>query len=221
MTQPIQRLGELAQGQWGLFTKTQAEMAGVGWTTLARLNGQGLIHRVAHGVYRIGGTGEPDHLGLRAAWLQLEPGTPAWARFDGPEVAIVSHASAASLYDIGDLRADVHEFTLPVRKQTRRPDVRLHRGTVGPGDWQIVRGLPTTRAGLVLADLIADGVDLETVARMTAEVTDRLLDYPDAVTAHLGRYAKRFGFTQGDGQGLFEYLLALAGRPELAERAVA
>ena len=217
----MQRLGLLAQGQWGLFTKPQAEAVGVGWSTLARLTERGVIHRVAHGVYRIGGTSEPDHLGLRAAWLQLEPSTPAWARFEPRGLALVSHASAAALYALGDLRADVHEFTLPTRKQTRRTDVRLHRGDVAPGDWQIVRGLPAARPGRVLADLVADGVDLDTVARMTAEVADRSLDYPDAVAAHLGPYAKRFGFAQGDGHALYEYLLALAGRSDLAERAVA
>jgi predicted transcriptional regulator of viral defense system len=148
MVPPMQRISELAEGQWGLFTTRQAQQAGVGWSSFDFLHREGLLDRVAHGVYRVRATGEPDHLALRAAWLQLDPATPAWLRLEDPDVALVSHASAASLYGIGDLRADVHEFTLPKRRQTSQPDVRLHRGTV-PDKYRIIlRGLPVTRAGV-------------------------------------------------------------------------
>ena len=130
MPSPLARLRDLAEGQWGLITLQQAGAADVAWRSLTRLVEAGLLERVAHGVYRIRGATEPDHLGLRAAWLQLDPSRPAWQRLDAPGVAVLSHASAASLYGLGDLRADVPEFTIPERTQTRRPDVRIHRGTV-------------------------------------------------------------------------------------------
>src|ERR1700694_2356187 len=139
---PLQRLHDIAEGQWGLVTLRQANDAGVGWRSVARLAEAGLIERVAHGGYRIRGGAEPDHLGLRAAWVQLDPGRAAWERLDDPDVAIVSHASAAALYGVGDLRADVHEFTLPGRRQTRRSDVRLHQGRVPTDRWILLRGLP-------------------------------------------------------------------------------
>lgn len=47
------------------------------------------------------------------------------------ESGVVSHRSAAALYRLGDLPADVHEFTLPARRQTRRVDVRPHRARLG------------------------------------------------------------------------------------------
>ena len=78
MTTPLARIAEVAEGQWGLFTRPQAEQVGVGWTTLARLTKGGLTERVGHGVYRIRGAGAPDHLALRAAWLQLAPEVQAW-----------------------------------------------------------------------------------------------------------------------------------------------
>ena len=109
---PLQCLRDIAEGQWGLVTLRQANGAGVGWRSVARLAEAGLIERVAHGVYRIRGSDEADHLDLRAAWLQLDPGRAAWERLDDPDVAVVSHASAAALYGVGDFRADVHEFTL-------------------------------------------------------------------------------------------------------------
>src|SRR5439155_21304682 len=159
MPAPLQRLRDLAEGQWGLVTLQQANITGVDSRALLRLAHGGLLERVAHGVYRVRGASEPDHLALRAAWLQLDPSRPAWQRLDDPETGIVSHTSAASLYGVGDLRSDVHEFTVLNRRQTRRQDVRLHRGRV-PNEEQIVlRGLPTTRAGRMVGDLLRDNLD--------------------------------------------------------------
>jgi hypothetical protein len=202
---------DVADAQWGLVTRQQAERAGVAWSSLAGLARAGSLERVAHGVYRVRGAGAPDHPGLSAAWLQLDPSKPAWSRLDDPLVAVVSHASAAGLHGIGDLRADVHEFTLPVRRQSRRTDVRLHRGTVASADRIVLDGLPTTRAGRMVADLIADHVDPGAVAHITVEVLDRELDYPRAVVDDLAPYSNRFGFAPGDGVALLDHLLHLAG----------
>lgn len=164
---------------------------------------------MTHGVYRVRGSGAPDHVGLRAAWLMLDPAVPAWDRLGDPMVAVVSHASAAELYGVGDLRADVHEFTFPVRRQTRRPDVRLHRGRV-PGEHRVIlQGLPVTRAGWMIGDLLADHVDPETVARITADVIDRGFDHPAVVAERVAPFPARFGVPQRDGLGLLDQLLTL------------
>lgn len=211
MPSPLTRIRDLAEGQWGLVTLQQARAAGVAWRSLTRLVETGLLERVAHGVYRVRGAAEPDHLDLRAAWLQLNPAHPAWQRLDDPDVAVVSHASAASLYGVGDLRADVHEFTIPERRQTRRSDVRIHRGTV-PQDRRILLvGLPTTRAGWMIGQLLADHVDVDAVAQITREVLERVLDYPRVVAEAVGPYAARFGLELGDGVGLLDELLRRAG----------
>lgn len=171
----------------------------------------GVLERVAHGVYRVVAGGEPDHLTLRAAWLQLDPGKEAWARLADDEVALVSHASAASLYGTGDLRADVHEFTLPYRRQTSRPDVRLHRGRV-PGEFRVIlHGLPATRAEWMIRDLLADHVDPSQVARVTAEVVARNLEYPAVIADVVAPFAARFGLPDRDGTALVTHLLARAG----------
>lgn len=162
-------------------------------------------------MYRVRGAAEPDHLGLRAAWLRLDPARPAWERLDDPDGAIVSHASAAALYGVGDLRADVHDFTLPRRRQTRRGDVWIHQGRVPPEQRVVLGGLPTTRAGRMIADLLADHVDPDGVARITAEVLERVLDYPGVVAEALAPYAQRFGCRRGDGPALLDELLRRAG----------
>ncbi len=211
MPSPLARLRDLAEGQWGLVTLQQARAAGVAWRSLTRLVEAGLLERVAHGVYRVRGAAEPDHVDLRAAWLQLDPAGLAWQRLDDPDVAVVSHASAASLYGIGDLRADVHEFTLPHRRQTRRQDVRLHRGRVPPERRILLGGLPTTRAAWMIGQLLADHVDPDAVAQITREVLDRVLDYPSVVAEALAPYAHRFGYPRGDGTALLDDLLRRAG----------
>jgi hypothetical protein len=180
-------------------------------SSFARLARNGLLEHVAHGVYMVRGSGEPDHLQLRAAWLQLDPAVPAWERVRSPNVALVSHSSAASLYGVGDLRADIHEFTLPIRHQARRPDVRIHRGRVPEKQQILLAGLPVTRAARMIGDLLGDSVEPAAVAHITANVIDRVFDYPDDVADCIAPYANRFGFRRGDGSGLLDYLLTLAG----------
>lgn len=215
MTSAVARLSDLAEGQWGLVTRAQAGQLGIAWSTLSQLaNPGGALERVAHGVYRLRGSADPGHLSLRAAWLQLDPATPAWERLDQPERALVSHSSAAVLYDVGDLRADTHEFTLPVRRQTRRPDLRLHRGQVPDQDWLILHGLPTTRAGRMIADLLADHHAPETVAQIVREVLDQVYDYPAVVAEKLSRFATRFNLPSNDGVGLLDLLLTMSGHPQ-------
>lgn len=213
MPSPLTRIRDLAEGQWGLVTLRQARAAGVAWRSLTRLVEVGLLERVAHGVYRVRGAAEPDHLDLRAAWLQLDPARPAWQRLDDPSVAIVSHASAAALYGVGDLRADIHEFIFAERRQTRRPDVRIHRGTVPKDRRILLGGLPTTRAGWMIGQLLADHVDVDAVAQITREVLERVFDYPADVAQSVSPFAGRFGLERGDGIGLLDELLRRAAAP--------
>ncbi|MDP9791554.1 hypothetical protein J2S43_000066 [Catenuloplanes nepalensis] len=200
-----------ADEQWGLITKQQAEATGLAWTTLARRARHGSLERVALGVYRVHGGGQADHLDLRAAWLQLAPRIPAWKRTaaDG----VVSHRSAAALHEIGPLPADTHEFTLPVRRQTRRADVRLHRGNT-VDDHMLVRGLPVTRPSRIAADLLADREDPGAVAQLTTDALRRNLDRPGPFASAIAPYAAAHGLRRGDGLGLLRWLLTLSGDPD-------
>src|SRR4051812_34936540 len=94
----MNRLAGIAQDQWGLVTRRQAEHAGVSPATLQRLASDSLLERVAQGVYRLAGSPTPNHLELRAAWLQLAPDVPAWERT--PREGVISHRSAAAVYGL-------------------------------------------------------------------------------------------------------------------------
>jgi predicted transcriptional regulator of viral defense system len=166
----------MAEEQWGLVTRQQAvKTAGVAPATFARLASDGsILERVAHGVYHLTGAPLPEHLDLRAAWLQLAPDTPAWDR--RPDQGVVSHRSAAALYRVGHLPADGHDFTLPRRRQSRRSDVRLHQRPLEDGEWIDLRGLPVTRPSRIASDLLYDREDPEAVAHLIADAIRSVYD---------------------------------------------
>jgi len=209
---PIDRVIPIAEEQWGLVTRRQAEAAGVPRATMERLtSSDSRLERVAHGVYRLAGAPIADHLDLRAAWLQLDPGVPGWAR--RLDQGVISHRSGASMYEIGHLPDDRFEFTLPGRKQTRRPDVKLHRAMVASRDCVHIGGMPVTRPARIAADLLSEREDPGAVAHVVADALRSSLEYPSVVASELDGYAQRFGLPRADGIALLRWLLDLVGDP--------
>ena len=211
----ISRLAQIAQDQWGLVTRRQAERAGVSPATLQRLASESVLERVAQGVYHLTGAPTPDHLALRATWLQLAPDVLAWERT--PDEGVVSHRSAAAVYGLGHLPADRHEFTLPVRRQSRRPDVRLHHRQVKEGEWNTLRGLHVTRPSRIAADLLADREDPEAVAQIVADAIRGAYDSPGTFADALAPHAAKFGLRRQDGIALLRWLLDLVDDPQTSE----
>lgn len=207
----FESVADLAEDQWGLFTRRQAEATGMAWTTLARLAKSGAAERVAHGVYRLRGTPVDDHLEVRAAWLQLAPDTAVWDR--RPEQGVVSHRSAAAAYSLGDLPADLHQFTLPVRRQTRRSDVRFHRSALADDEWINLDGLLVTRPARIAADLLESREDPESVAHVVADGLRAIKDYPGPVAQAIAPHAVSLGLPEGDGLALLDWLLDLVQDP--------
>jgi hypothetical protein len=213
----MDRIGEIATGQWGLITRRQAEAAGVPDTTLERLTApDGVLSRVAFGVYLLSAAPTPDHVDLRAAWLQLEPAVPAWART--AEQGVVSHRSAASMYGIGHLPADTYEFTVPRRRQTRRADVKIHVRSLDETEVLARQGLPLTRPARIAADLARDREDPEAIAQLVVDATRMALEYPARFAAALAPHARHFGLAAGDGLAVLSWLLDLAAPAEDAAR---
>lgn len=208
----IHKLAAIAEEQWGFVTRRQAEKAGVSPATLKRLIRDGILERTGPSVYRLAGAPLPDHVELRSAWLQLAPDTPVWER--RPEQGIASHRSAAAMYGIGHLPADVHEFILPVRRQVRRPDVRIHRGQLRDNEWIILRGLPITRPSRIAADLLAHHEDPESVGHVLADALRSVYDYAGTFAETLAPHAAQLGLRRGDGVAVLRWLLDLVGDPE-------
>jgi len=209
----VGKVAQIAQDQWGLVTRRQAEQAGISRATFARLVADSsVIERVAPGVYRLVGGALPDHLALRAAWLQLDPAVPRWER--RPNDGVVSHRSAATVYGLGHLPADVHEFTLPRRRQSRRSYVRLHQRKLRDDEWATLRGLPVTRPSRIAADLLADNEDPEAVAQVITDAIRSAYDSPGNFADALAPHAARFGLRRGDGLSLLRRMLELVADPD-------
>lgn len=211
----LSRIGQIAQDQWGLVTRRQAEQAGVSPATLQRLASESVLERVAQGVYHLAAAPTPDHLELRATWLQLAPDVLAWKRT--PAEGVVSHRSAAAVYGLGHLPADRHEFTLPARRQSRRADVRLHHRQVADDESISLRGLPVTRPARIAADLLADREDPEAVAQIVADAIRGAYDNPGTFADALAPHAAKFGLRRQDGIALLRWLLDLVGDPQTPE----
>ncbi|MFR9806486.1 type IV toxin-antitoxin system AbiEi family antitoxin domain-containing protein [Pseudonocardia sp. RS010] len=208
-------LADVAAGQWGLVTTSQAVAAGLSRVQISRLCKAGVLMRLTHGVYALRGAMGAENIELLAAWLALDPGRLASDRLgDGPDGPVVSHASAAALYDLGDLDADRHEFTTPGRKQTRREDLRLHRGSLAPSEITLHRGLPVTTPLRTVVDLLADGHDGGHIAGVLADALRMRMLNRHELAERIGPYATRFGLPRGDGQALLRHLEELGGVTE-------
>ncbi|GGL05076.1 hypothetical protein [Nocardia jinanensis] len=74
---------------------------------------------------------------MRVAWFAVDPATVAWQRLQQEmPTGVVSHRTAASLHELGDLDADVVELTATRRIRLSLPDVTIHRGSLSREDWQ-------------------------------------------------------------------------------------
>lgn len=220
MMSDVVELADLAAEQWGFVTTAQARSRGVSAQSMARLARQGLLERLSHGVYRMAGSADTALEDLKVAWLALEPGRMVAERVLEAAPAVVSHRSAALAHGLGDLDADELEFTTAGRKQSRRPDVRLHRGEIAESDWSLVSGLPVTTPARTIEDLAiarTDGGHLAGVVRDA--VAGELVDV-DAVVQLLRPYAHLYGEAPGDGEGLLRRFLEEAGMPVSLTHAV-
>jgi predicted transcriptional regulator of viral defense system len=205
----LAELADLAESQQGMLTTRQADDRGIPRRDLSRLAGSGGMERVAHGVYRLTGAPRPRLLELRAAWLQLAPGVDLEQRI--PSDGVVSHASAATVFDVGLLEPVRHEFTFPStrRVRSRRDDVRIHHADLGPEHVMWFSDILVTTPVRLIDDLCAAAMDGSHLAGVVADLVHAGHVQPDGLVPVLGRYAGRYGSSPGDGRALLDYLLAL------------
>ncbi len=137
-------IGDLAASQHGLITLSQVRKIGVSRRTLDRLIAQGQLVRLGPGVFLVHGT--PDSWQRRIQAERLAA---------GPD-AIVSHRSAAALYELDgfDALRTVHLTVPPYRQKRPRTNIALHRSL----DYDLIR--PTTRQGIVVTDVARLVLDL-------------------------------------------------------------
>ncbi len=207
-------IAEVASGQWGMISTAQATVVGADARTLNRLANGGELERLAHGIYRLVGSPPGPFDDLRAAWLALDPRRTAAERIAAGPTEIVSHRSAAMLQELGDVDADMLEFTTSVRRQPRRADVRIHRGVISDDRWTLADGLPVTTPLRTIEDLAAAHADR---GHLAGVVRDALLQHGvpiKQVAVVLGPHARAYGVTDGSGDELIDLMLQQVGIPQ-------
>jgi predicted transcriptional regulator of viral defense system len=163
----------IAEAQRGLITTGQAARVGVPRLDMSRLEAAGDLERLSHGVYRVAGAVRDEYTDVYAQWLALDPGRTAAERVaDRAHMIAVSHRSAAAIYDIGDLPANVDTYTASYRKQSQRAGVRVHTGTLDTADVRVERGMLVTTPERTLADLRRTEPDSSHVADALADALD-------------------------------------------------
>ena len=121
----LRALAEVTAYQWGMVTSAQASMLGVTRLDLSRLGADGLLERLAHGVYKDAGAPGDQFDDLRAVWLSTGPKRLAFERSKNLSGDVVfAGASAARLHGIGGLWDRHHDFIAPTRRQSQRAEIR-------------------------------------------------------------------------------------------------
>lgn len=205
-------LGRVTAEQWGLATGEQAEQVGVDASCLDGLVHKGVLVVAGEGVFQLAGAPLPPHLDIKVAWLQLEPGMPAWRRMTGNS-GVVSHSSACRLHELGELPSGTVEIFAAAGSGAVEAGVRLHHEP-GPDPAQItvVDGLPVTTAGRTIADLLRAGLDGGHVGGVVADAARRGLVDLRTLAQEVAVFAPAYGLpASASGHDLISHLLADAG----------
>lgn len=200
-------LSSLASGQRGLVTTAQAAEVGVQRGALSKLANKGLLDRISHGVYAFAAC-DDMHQTVRSEWLALAPDVLAADRLRDPALGVVSHTSAATVQGLGDFLEPYSEFTLPGRRQTRRP-IWIHRGELGKDDVVVFDGMLVTTPEQTIADLVADHRDLEHVSRVVRDALRSGRCTVSSIAESLESLALTRGYV--DGKDLVGHLMEIAG----------
>jgi very-short-patch-repair endonuclease len=174
-------LADLAARQFGVVTRRQLLLAGVGAGEITARLERSRLHRLHRGVYLVGHTVAPRFALEIAALLAC-----------GPR-AVLSHRTAAALWDLLPHPAQERVcVTVPPGHGATRPNLRIHRATLDRRDIRTVAGLRRTSPPRTILDLSAELGD-EQLERIVAEARYRRLASERELIAQLERNPRKRG----------------------------
>jgi very-short-patch-repair endonuclease len=139
-----QALAAVAERQYGVIAHAQLRALGLSKSTIGDRVRAGRLHPVHRGVYAVG----HGVLGIRGRWL-------AAVLACGP-TAVLSHASAAALWELRGTAAAKIDVTVRTAGGRSRPALRIHRPrTLHDEELTTRHGIPVTTPARTLLDLAA------------------------------------------------------------------
>jgi predicted nucleotidyltransferase len=152
------RLFEVAESQQGYFTSADAKRLGYDYPHQHFHVKQGNWIRVDHGIYRLRKFPAAEHEDLMRWWL--------WSRKKG----VISHETAAALYELGDLLPSKIHLTVPpdFRKRPAKSLV-LHKANLSASEIEKRDDLPVTTPLRTVLDLARSHLDDERLSAVTKD----------------------------------------------------
>jgi len=176
MPPDTQRLYELAEGQGGYFSASQARELGFGSDLITYHAKQGNFLRATRGVYRLRRFPASPFEDLIVACLRA-----------GPKAA-VSHETALAVYSLSDLMPAQIHVTVPRTRSRRLKGLMLHRHRLGEDEMTRRDGVQVTTPVRTLLDVAAAGVSEDQVAQAVREALQRgLVQQNDLLSAAQSR----------------------------------
>jgi predicted transcriptional regulator of viral defense system len=167
------RLVEVAGAQSGYFSAAQALDVGYSYQAQKQNADRGAWRKVARGIFRL-------------------PEWPAGGREDLVRLAlwshgraVVSHESALSLHDLGDVNPSSIHLTVPPGFRQRPPaGVVLHRAELPPADVRHQEGFQVTTPLRSLLDAASGDLDLDLLAGAIEDALEQGLLTRTRLLAH-------------------------------------
>jgi very-short-patch-repair endonuclease len=171
----------LAARQHGVVTRAQLRGAGFTNRAIDRRLESGHLHRVHRGVYLVGHVVMPEHAREMSAVLAVGPN------------AVLSHQSAAWLWQLHPSRPASVDVTVSGRNAGHKPGIRIHRvSALGPGETRTCQRIPTTTPARTLIDLACE-VSARELEQAVAQAQTRGLTSRGNLLALLARHPGRRG----------------------------
>ena len=157
-----QRLFEVAESQQGYFTSADAKKMGYDYPHQHFHVRQGNWIRIDHGIYRLKKFPAAAHEDLMRWWL--------WSR----KKAVISHETAAALYDLGDLLPSRIHLTVPTDFRKSPPkSLILHKADLSENEIERRDGLPVIRPLRTILDLARSHLDDERLSVVTKDAIQK------------------------------------------------
>ncbi|MFD9894543.1 type IV toxin-antitoxin system AbiEi family antitoxin domain-containing protein [Amycolatopsis sp. NPDC059027] len=159
-------LTAVATRQAGYFTAGQALEVGYSYQAQRYHVQRGNWERVHRGLFRL-----PE-------WPPGDNDTFIFWRLWSGDRAVVSHDSALTVHDLGDVNPSRIHLTVPPGFRAREPRLVLHRAALPPGDIEERAGFQVTTVERTVLDLSAGDLGQEQLDTVLADAFERGLFSP-------------------------------------------